>query len=208
MELQHVNVKIYADGDLKVAPERFIEVFHQWIQEQALDELLIDVADYRHVPAGPGVLLVAHEADYSMDNTDNRWGLRYNRKAPLDGGNRARFGQALRSAVNACLRLEAQLADDGPLKFSRHEFELFINDRALAPNTPETMAACKPEVEAFLMRLLGHGEFILEQRNDPRSLFGVKVKVARPFDLGAILQTLEADAKTSKRGNVKKSKQE
>ena len=194
MNLQHVNVKIYVDGDLKVDAARFIEVFHEWIREQVLDELLIDVADYRHVPAGPGVLLVGHEADYSMDNTENRWGLRYNRKASLDGSNEVRFRQAFAAALNACRLLEAQFAADGSLKFSRHEFEMFINDRALAPNTPETFAACKSELEAFLEHVLGHGEFSLDHRNDARTRFGVIIKIAKPFDLTAILETLQAKA--------------
>ncbi len=102
MQLQHVNVKIYVDGDLNVDPARFIEVFHRWIREQATNELLIDVADYRHVPSGPGVLLVGFEADYGMDNTGGRYGLRYNRKAPLEGSNADRVRQALRSAAYAC----------------------------------------------------------------------------------------------------------
>ncbi|MEE9296994.1 MAG: hypothetical protein V3W34_18780 [Phycisphaerae bacterium] len=183
MDLQHVNVKIYVDGDLEVDPARFIEVFHQWISEQVLDELLIDVADYRHVPSGPGVMLVALEADYSMDNADDRYGMRYNRKAPLEGSNADRFGQALRSAANACRLLEDHFADEGSLKFSRQKLELFINDRALAPNTPETYAACKPELEAFFKKAFGHGEFSMEHRSDPRRRFGVTVKVARPFEL-------------------------
>ena len=187
MDLQHVNVKIYVDGDLKVDPVRFIEVFHRWIQEQTLDELLIDVADYRHVPAGPGVILIGHESDYSMDNIDNRYGLRYNRKVPLEGSNEDRFLQAFRCAANACRLLEAEFEAEGPLKFSRQEFELFINDRALAPNTPETYATCKPELEAILKKLLGHDEFNLEHHSEPRRLFGVTVKVAKPFDLEAVL---------------------
>ena len=72
MDLQHVNVKFLVEGDLKVDPARFIEVFHQWIRDETLEELLIDVADYRHVPSGPGVMLIALEADYSMDHADNR----------------------------------------------------------------------------------------------------------------------------------------
>ena len=32
-------------------------------------------------PAGPGVMLIGHQADYSVDNTDDRLGVRYNRKA-------------------------------------------------------------------------------------------------------------------------------
>ena len=194
MELQHVNVKIYVEGELKVDPSRFIDIFHEWIKTGTLEELLIDVADYRHVPAGPGVLLIGHEADYSMDNTDNRYGLRYNRKALLDGSNEDRFRQALRSALQACQLLETQFADDGRLKFSRQEFEFFINDRALAPNTRETFAACRTELESFLKNVLGHSDFVLAHHSDPRALFGVSIKVAKPFDLSRILKTLKAES--------------
>lgn len=183
MEFQHVNVKIFVDGDLAVDPARFIEVFHEWINTESLNELLIDVADYRHVPAGPGVLLIAHEADYSMDNGGGRWGLRYNRKAAVDGANADRFRQALQSAAKACGLLEERFANDGPLKFSRHEMELFINDRALAPNTTATFASCRPELEAFLAGLFGHGGFSMTHVDDPRARFGVIVESARPLDL-------------------------
>ncbi len=183
MDLQHVNVKIFVEGDLSLDPSRFISVFHQWIQDQVLDELLIDVADYCHVPDGPGVVLIAHEADYSMDHTDGRWGLRYNRKAAVAGSNEDRFRQAFRSAVNACVLLENQFAADGPLRFSRSEFELFINDRALAPNTPETYAACKPELEAFCKRLFGRGDFTFDQPTDHRRRFGVLIKSTSQFDI-------------------------
>ena len=184
MELQHINVKIYVEGDLPVDPADFIPVFHQWVKDQVMDELLIDVADYRHVPAGPGVLLVGHEADYDMDNTDNRWGLRYGRKAPLEGGNEDRFRQAFRSAAHACGMLEKEFASSA-LKFSRREFELFVNDRALAPNTPAMFKACKPELESFLKNLLGHDEFDLVHRDDPRSLFGIGISSAKPYELTA-----------------------
>ena len=187
MQLQHVNIKIYVDGDMTVDPERFIEVFHRWIAQSSLDELLIDVADYRHVPRGPGVVLIGHEADYSMENIGGRFGLRYNRKAALEGTNQDRFSQALRSAANACRMLEA----DFELKFSRQQFELFINDRALAPNTPETFAAVKPELDSFLKQVLGHDAMSLEHQSDPRRLFGVEVTVDRPFDLAALLATNE-----------------
>lgn len=185
MELQHVNVKIFVEGELSVDPERFIEVFHEWIRDEALDELLIDVADYRHVPAGPSVMLIALEADYCMDNAGNRYGLLYSRKESVDGSNQDRFRQAFRSAAKACLLLETQFTNGDALKFSRREFELVINDRALAPNTPETFAACKPELEAFLQEVFGHTDFSMERCDDPRRRFGVTVKSAKPFDLAA-----------------------
>ena len=194
MELQHINVKIYVAGELPIAPARFIDVFHQWVKDQSLEEMLIDVADYRHVPAGPGVLLVGHEADYGMDHADERWGLLYNRKAPVDGCNADRLRQALGCAVRACRLLEDRFAADGSLKFDGREFELFVNDRALAPNTPETYAVCEPELRAFLSDALGHDDFALEHRGDPRSRFGVTVKISKPFDLQTLQQKLGAQA--------------
>lgn len=185
MELQHVNVKIFVDGDLPFEPARFIDVFHAWIREETLNELLIDVADYRHVPHGPGVLLVGHEADYSMDQTGGRFGLRYNRKAPLDGSNEDRLRQALGSAAHACQLLETHFENDGPLKFNRTEFELFINDRALAPNTSETFDACKPLVESFVSNVLGDPECTVEHNVDSRSRFGVVVRLPQPFEFSA-----------------------
>ena len=191
MELQHINIKIYVEGDLTVDPAAFIDVFHRWVQAELLDELLIDVADYRHVPAGPGVLLIGHEADYSMDHAGDRWGLRYNRKAALDGDNQSRLRQALWSAANACRLLEAEF--DDALKFSRQRFDLTINDRALAPNTPETHTACQPILDTFLQAALGHSEYTTQHQPDPRSLYTVAVEIAKPFDLAAILKTLSSN---------------
>ena len=117
-----------------------------------------------------------------MDNTDNRWGLRYSRKAPLAGSNEDRFRQAFRSAAHACDMLEKEFAKSA-LNFSRREFELFVNDRALAPNTLATLKACRPELESFLKNLLGHDEFDLVHRDDPRSLFSVIISSDQPFEL-------------------------
>lgn len=185
MEFQHVNAKIFVEGDLQFDPSQFINVFHQWIQESTLPELLIDVADYCHVPDGPGVLLVAHEADYSMDHTDGRWGMRYNRKAPLPGANEDRYAQAFAAAARACRLLEKHFADNR-LRFSRNEFEFFINDRALAPNKPEVRSEFQSSLRAGLARVLGHGDFTLCAPVDPRRREGAVVKSARPYDLEAI----------------------
>ena len=175
MELQHVNVKIFVEGELPVDPEQFIAVFHGWVQEQAAECVLIDVADYSHVPEGPGVMLIGLEADYSIDHTGGRWGLLYNRKAARDGSNADRIGDALRRAAGACLKLEGQFSTDG-LTFTRSEFDLIINDRALAPNTSETWEAARPEIEAALSSVMGHTTFSLEQHADPRCRFGVSVQ--------------------------------
>ncbi len=180
MNLQHVNFKIFVDGQLTVDPEHIIKVFHRWVAAQSMPEMLIDVADYRHVPMGPSVVLVGHEADYVLDNAGNRYGLVYNRKATLEGSNEDRFFQALRSAAKACSLLEAEVAG---LKFSRQEFALSINDRALAPNTPETYEFYQAEMPAFLKKAFAQNDFEVAYDRDPRRVFQATVSLANPFDL-------------------------
>lgn len=183
MEFQHINVKLFVEGDLAVDPSRFINVFHEWIQTRAMPELLIDVADYCHVPAGPGVLLIGHEADYSMDNTGNRWGLRYHRKMPMDGTNVERMKQAFSSAAAAAGKLESHFAENGaPIRFSRTEFEMFVNDRALAPNTPETLAVFRREVESFASSTLNQSPSTIVFPTDGRKRVGATLTFSNPLD--------------------------
>jgi len=183
MELQHVNVKIFVDGDLTVDLDRFIEVFHRWVAEQSMDEMMIDVADYSHVPAGPGVLLVGLESDYAMDNRGNRFGLLYNRKGALDGSNDQRIRHSLGHAAKTCLLLESEF--DG-LKFSRSQFELFINDRAVAPNNDATRESCEPVLTACFRDIFGDNQFSMEFSHDPRSRFGAVVSLSNPVDLAEL----------------------
>jgi hypothetical protein len=168
--IQHINLKIFVSDDAAFELADAIPVFHQWIQDGVCPEMLIDVADYRHVAAGPGVMLIGHEANYSLDNRENRLGLLYNRKAPLDGTFQTRLGQAYRAALEACDRLEQEAAFRGKLKFDRNAIEVFINDRLLAPNNEETWQAIRPEFERFF------SGFTIERTGEPRDLFRVAVR--------------------------------
>ncbi len=190
MELQHVNVKLLVRNPEEVDLEPLIPIFHSWIQGQVSEELLLDVADYRHVEAGPGVVLIGHQANYSVDNADNRLGVRYNRKAALEGSNHDRLKQATRSALSACQRLEAEPGLNGKLRFDGQEMEFFINDRLVAPNLDDTREAVEPELRAFLQKLLGGSEYALRYNSDPRRLFSVFVNSSRAFDLGQLLNNL------------------
>jgi hypothetical protein len=181
MNLQHVNVKLFAEGKPDIHLERFIEVFHQWIATQSTDELLIDVADYRHVPEGPAVILVGHEADYVIDHADGRMGLLYNRKATCEGSSEDKLRQAISAALQACQRLEEEFQD---LKFGRSEIAVTINDRALAPNDPETYQTFQPVLDEFIATALGQSDFKVKRHDaDGRRLFGVSISLSRPVEL-------------------------
>jgi len=167
--IQHINLKIFVKDAGAIHPADAVAVFHRWIKDSVCPEMLIDVADYEHVSAGPGVLLIAHEANYSLDNRENRLGLLYNRKAALDGTFQSRLAQAHRAALDACDRLEQEAPFCGKLQFDRNALEVFINDRLLAPNNDETWQALKPELERYF------AGFTITRQGEPRDLFRVSV---------------------------------
>jgi len=197
MEFQHVNVKLFVKNAEKVDLEALIPVFHGWIQNRARGELLLDVADYRHVRSGPGVILIGHQGNYSLDNTGGRLGVRYNRKAVLEGTNQDRLVQATHAALVACLRLEAEPGLAGGIQFNGREMEVFINDRLLAPHTKETRAAADSEFRTLFSTLFGGTEYAVTYPQDPRSLFSVHVQTSQVFDTTALLNNLNSMAPVS-----------
>jgi hypothetical protein len=200
MEFQHVNVKLFVEDGEKVDLEVLIPVFHSWIQNQAAGELLLDVADYRHIRSGPGVILIGHEGNYSLDNTGGRLGVRYNRKAALEGTNQDRLAQATHAALAACRRLETEPRLGGTIRFNGCELEVLINDRLLAPNTRETRPATDSEFRTFFSTLFGDIEYAASYPLDPRSLFSLHVKASQALDTAALLNNLNSMAPVSHQG--------
>jgi hypothetical protein len=103
MELQKIAVKVFT-GEPNVVPlPDFIDIFHRWIQ--ASEGVYHDVADYSHMQAGPGIVLVASESNVSIDETGNRRGLLYSQKSNLSGSNLEKLSTVVRSALANCCRL-------------------------------------------------------------------------------------------------------
>lgn len=190
MEIQHVNLKLHLDHSGVVDLDPVIPIFHDWVREQSCEETLVDVADYRHVPAGPGILLVGHEADFSLDWSDNRLGVRYNRKAKLEGENHDRFRQALRAVLMNCRKLEEDGRLQGKLDFESRAFELGVNDRLLAPNNQATYASLSPEIGCFCDGLFGRNNYSVTHQTDPRRRFSILVQTPLPMDRSRLLMAL------------------
>lgn len=172
-DLHRIGVKIAcADPDFPALD--LVPVFHRWIQTGAMPgHLLIDVADYDHVPEGPGILLVAHEGNFGLDDIGGRRGLLYYRKQPLDGDLAARLRAVLRTALHACRLLEQDPALGGRLRFAAGQLELFANDRLRAANQAATYDAFQPTLDALLRTLYGDAPCTVTRPTDPRSRFGV-----------------------------------
>ena len=188
MEAHKLQLKIFVTSDSAraVEPEAFIPVFHGWIKERLLPELVIDVASYLHVPRGPGVVLIGHGSDYFMDEGEGRLGLLHSRKragpAPAD-----RLSDLARRTLFAASLLERAPALSGKLRFATNELLFRINDRLLAPNTDQTLAAVKPELDAFGARIFG-APADLKRVGGPKDLFAVRLTSSTSAPLATLLE--------------------
>lgn len=184
MESSRIGVKLFVSEPSAVKLEDVVPVFHSWIQQQALaGNLLIDVADYLHVPNGPGIVLVAHEANYATDRADGKLGLFYQRKRPVAAGTlQERLAAAFREALTAAWLLEQDPRLNGQWKFDSRRIHIRIADKLQAPNKPETFDAMKPELTAFLTKVLGTSDFRMERYEDERVTF--EVRVTTPVQVG------------------------
>ncbi len=173
MQLQLVTVKLLVQNPGDVDLEPLIPIFHSWIQDQTGGELLLDIADYRHVQTGPGIILIGYDGDYSVDNTDNRLGVRYNRKGALEGSNQDRLKQAARAALIVFQRLEEDLRLSGKLRFNGHDVEIFINDRLIAPNSDATREAVDVDFRQFFKHLFHGSDYLVGIRQLMRANYSV-----------------------------------
>lgn|GEM_PF-96489 len=191
-----IDLKLFATDESSVEAEELISVFHRWIQTGPVDDLLIDVADYSHVPEGPGVILVAHDAQYQFDLGQGRPGLLYSRRREthpsLQGltGLEGRLVSVLRAALTAGRKLESESSLAGRLRFRGDEMLLRLNDRLRAPATDQTEAVVRPALEALLERLYPGTGFRVEREGDPRDPFTLRIRSERSVPVAMLLARL------------------
>ena len=199
MNPSKLQLKLFVERNGRhVESEAFIPVRHRWIKDHVLSELVFDVANYAHVPKGPGVVLIGHTGDYYLDDTDGRFGLLYSRKRGLaSAAFEAKLEDLFRRTLHAAALLEketfpspAGATGDARVRFSPNELLFRINDRLAGPANDETFAAVRPALEAVARRLF-EGPFELTRVGDARSLFSVKlVGGAKGTELSALLTRL------------------
>lgn len=192
-QIDHINIKIFTSkGDATLNLEPAIPMYHRWIQESLLDELLIDIADYHHVPDGPGVMLIGHQNNYSLDLAFGRLGLLYNSKLPTEGTLSEKLQSAYAHALAAATLVEDDPAFRGQLEFNAGELEVIFNDRLLAPNTSETWNAVKPVLQDFFTTTFGQDAFSLEHVGEPRERLRVAVHASKPLPVSSLLDRTAA----------------
>jgi hypothetical protein len=192
MELHRLGFKFYAKDADGIDILKCIPVFHRWIQSNVLTDMLLDVADYSHVPAGPGVLLVAHEGNYGFDETGRRRGVVYYAKRPLPGDLGERLATICRKTLLAAKQLQDEPEFRDELRIGGSELQIFANDRLTAPNAEETLQALQPSLRALLERLYAGTGYTLERESDPKERFSVTVSAEQSVAVETLLERLAA----------------
>jgi len=190
MDLHKFGIKFFAQGAEQIDILKLIPIYHRWIQQSALEDLLIDVADYSHVPSGPGVMLIAHEGNYALDETGHERGVVYYSKHKLSGDLSERFAQVAQRALKAAELMSADADLEGALKVPGNRLQLFANDRLVAPNTDAVYAELEPAFKAFLDRLYAGAAYKLEREADPKERLSVRVSADAEVPLKTLLARL------------------
>ena len=182
------QVKFFLDNPEGVDLATFAPVFQRWIQEKALEGQLIEVGDYRQVFVGPGVLLIGHDSDYSMEVRDGRLGLLYTRKRMVDADLPTTLRNSIRLALTACQKLETESAFQPRLKFRADEIEIRFADRLQLPNRRESFALIAEDVLAVVQELYGvDGAYALPVKQDARYLLAVRVRAEAETTVNKLL---------------------
>lgn len=181
MEVDRFGIKLFLADPAAVQLNALVPVFHSWIQAQAIDDhLLVDVHDYSHVYHGPGILLVAHEGNFSLDMGEGRPGFLYYRKQALGGTLEDRFAAILRCTLQCCSLLEDEVRLQGQIRFGTGELLLTANDRLHAPNNRNAFSEFRPAIEDVMRRVLRDPEFTVEQiLENFKERFAVRVRTKR-----------------------------
>ncbi len=196
MDTVKYEIKLFPGGCLRSRAGRVHPGLSRLDSNPATRELLIDVADYRHVPQGPGVVLIAHDAHYVMDLADDRLGLLYSRRRETHPSRCAiqsvedRLRSVWHCALTACQQLEAHPALQGRLQFRSSELLLRCNDRLHAPNTTAAYDELCQYLTPFLATLYADQHVEVEHLRDHASRLTVAIKIPEPLGIDTLLTRL------------------
>lgn len=190
--LYRVCVKIFAaQHEIEDDAALFVPIFHEWIRDQLLDLVVLDVADYAHAPESPGIMLVCHEVSFSLDRSDGRFGLMVQRRTPVDGGAVDAVASTMRLAVEVAARLERDPRVAGKLRFDPARLRVEANDRLLAPNSDAGYQDFGPVVrKAAAAAFVGTGPIVERVDNDSRDRLALDVSVESVGDVQEQLAAL------------------
>ena len=191
MQSEKFQIKFFAKTSPGFDIEAIVPVFHRFIRERVFDELMIDVADYKHVKHGPGIALVGDANDYFFDEGEGRPGLLFSRKRH-GSGPEGRLREGFARALRACKLLDEAPELSGRVSFSSDEILVRLPDRLRAPNDDQGFAEASKELSGLLEKLYGAGAFSITRGAAAPAPLELRVKATNAPAIAALLSTIGA----------------
>ena len=183
MDLQKFGVKLFINTNGSYSSKDFVPVFHNWIQDKVIDDhLLIDVTDYSHIPDGPGVMLIAHEGNFSLDQENQHPGIMYMRKTEISGSFKERFNKVLSTVVKAANRLNDNNISK-QVDFKLNSFRFIANDRLYAENTADNQGLYKRKIQKALDGKYSDSQFEFRDVSDKNERLAFTVNFSNDIDI-------------------------
>lgn len=193
---KRLGVKFSLKQQPSLEPEDILPIFQRWIQEHRVEGMLIDVIDYKHVPEGPGIVLIADEADFAYDLADGEIGLNYIRKRGLPGDLPAALRLVFRNALAAARALEAEAPGDILFDFASAKISFY--DRIVYRNDPAVFENARAALTNALSDLFGAPVTLSRHYDDPRAVFALRCAVAGgTVNADALIAQLEQNRHTA-----------
>ncbi len=188
MTIERFALKFFARPGAEIDDAIFIDIFHEWIRLRRLSGVLLDVADYRHVPEGPGIMLITHEINFSMDYAGGRFGLFAQRKRGGGLTHQARLLDLVRATAEFGALLEADSRVAGRLSLEAGAFHYLSNDRLALPNSEAGFTAVQPDLVAAAGHVYADQTTTITRiENDPRDRLTILVDSGQSLEMQALL---------------------
>jgi len=183
MNIQKFGVKLFFNTNGSINSKDFIPVFHSWIQDNIFDDhLLIDVADYSHIPDGPGVMIISHEGNFSLDQENQQPGIMYMRKTEIAGSFKERFNTVLSTVIKTANRLRDNNISK-QVDFKPNSLRFIANDRLYAENTADNQDLYKQKIQKALYGRYPNSQFEFGDVSDENERLAFTVNFSNDIDI-------------------------
>ena len=178
VEVQKLGLKVFVDQPQGVDVQSFMETFNEWIRDKSVPGILIDIADYTHMHHGPGVMLVSHEANWSMDEEGGRLGLLVAVKVQEQGSLAERIEQVFKRVYLGCRLIEGTPRHRG-IQFNRGHFVFMAGDRLTAVHDDDTLQQLTTALKAHIAKNFQDANPVIHFEQDKRKRVALHVQLSK-----------------------------
>ena len=193
MDIQKFGIKLFFQKNESYSYREFVPELHRWIQNDSISgHMLIDVVDYSHIPDGPGIILVAHEGHFSLDQENHKPGILYMRKTEISGSFKDRFNKVLSITIQTAQLLKNNNINK-KLDFYNNSLRFISNDRRLVDNIDTNQKLYTDTVTKLFKENYPGSKFEVDNYSQREERFA--------FDVNFMDNTNILDYRTKEEGN-------